>query len=91
MATSSIRVKDLDFALNKLVNWEIFALHLRGMKKRDIDLIKRNHPGTAEQQKLELYDKWLEVCPDASWDDVVKALKDCENYALAERVANMYL
>ena len=94
MATSipsSIEVRDLDTALKHLVDWEIFAVHLRGMKKRDIDLIKRNHRGDAEQQKLELYGKWLEVCPDASWGDVVKALKDCQNNALAEKVSNKYL
>ena len=30
---------------------------------------------SVDKQKLALYDKWLSVCPDAIWSDVITALE----------------
>ena len=71
-------IEELELCLRDVINWEIFALHLPGISKTDIDIIMKNKPYDIVGQKLELYEKWLEVYPNASWDGVIQALTKVE-------------
>ena len=73
---------ELDLFLKGLVHWERFALHLPEMKQQYIDAIKRgNH--RIEQQKLDVFAKWLKVNPDALWEHVITALEIMDEMTIA--------
>lgn len=37
-------------------------------------------------QKIALYNKWLSVCPEAKWSDVISALERTSHILLASKV-----
>ena len=78
---------ELDKTLKSLVEWECFAMHLRDIKSHDIKTIMRDYR-TVKQQKLALYDKWVSVCCDASWLDVITALEEADEMTLKSSVEN---
>ncbi len=87
--STSPTVKDLHEALKDLKRWETFGINLRGITYKSIEEINEDRKKT-EEQKLLLYDKWLNVCTDASWKDVVTALKEMDQAALAMKVENTH-
>ena len=88
MAQASLTVADLNEQLDDLVEWEIFGTYLRGIKSKDVTIIERipNHA----RQKIALFNKWLSVCPDATWSDVVIALEKAQEFTLAEQVKSQH-
>uniref|UniRef100_A0A1X7T6Y7 Death domain-containing protein n=1 Tax=Amphimedon queenslandica TaxID=400682 RepID=A0A1X7T6Y7_AMPQE len=69
--------------LKPLVDWKPFALRLPGITQSDVSIIdktKRN----AHLKKMALHKKWLQVNPQASWKDVLIALKECKENELAK-------
>ena len=83
-------VATLDEQLRELVYWETFGIQLRGIRYEDIETIERNKVGNNPGQKLALYNKWLKVCPNASWSDVVIALEKAKEHTLAEQVKSLH-
>ena len=77
---------ELQVQLHSLVNWETFGLHLPGIESSEIEKIKLNKP-EVDQKKLSLYNKWLSVCPEASWNHVITALETAQEKTLANKVA----
>ena len=71
--------------LKSLVDWKPFALCLPGITKAHVDIIdktKRN----AHLKKMALHRNWLKVNPQASWRDVITALKTCHEDEVAKTV-----
>uniref|UniRef100_A0A1X7T7L6 NACHT domain-containing protein n=2 Tax=Amphimedon queenslandica TaxID=400682 RepID=A0A1X7T7L6_AMPQE len=71
--------------IKPLVDWKPFALCLPGMTQSDVSIIdkaKRN----AHLQKMALHKKWLQANPQASWRDVINALKQCKENELARTI-----
>ena len=66
-----------------LIDWAIFAQYLPGIKERHIQKIEQENKGRVDDQKRALYNKWLEVYPDASWNDVIEALEKAERKDIA--------
>ena len=77
--------RELDLELVKLVDWQVFATHLPGLERENIEEIQRNNH-EVRLQKLELFGTWLRIQPDASWKDVVLALEKARENTLAEAV-----
>ena len=77
--------RELDLELVKLVDWQVFATHLPGLERENIEQIQRNNHDV-HLQKLELFGTWLRIQPDASWKDVVLALENARENTLAEAV-----
>ena len=71
--------------LDTLVNWQKFGTFLPGIKSEDIQVIERDNRGT-DKQKAALFSKWLSVCPEASWQDVMSALEKSRELALQSLV-----
>ena len=69
-----------------LIDWTIFAQHLPGIKESHIQKIEQESKGRVDDQKRALYNKWLEVYPDASWNDVIEALEKAERKDIAVTV-----
>ena len=72
----------VDYLVN-LTKWTKFAQHLPGIEERHIDQIKEENKGEIDDQKRALYNRWLEVYPDASWNDVIEALEKAERKDIA--------
>ena len=66
-----------------LIKWTKFAQHLPGIEERHIEQIKEENRGEIDDQKRALYNRWLEVYPDASWNDVIEALEKAERKDIA--------
>ena len=79
-------VKDLVLWLKDLVDWVEFAEQLPGIRQAHIQLIKAQNRGKINDEKRELFIKWLAVYPEASYNDVVNALKEAEEMELAKKI-----
>ena len=79
-------VKDLVLWLKDLVDWVPFAEQLPGIKQSHIELIEVQNRGKIDAEKRALFIKWFAVYPDASYNDVVNALKKAEQMELAEEI-----
>ena len=66
-----------------LTDWIKFAQHLPGIEERHIDQIKKENRDKVDEERRALYKKWLEVYLDASWNDVIEALKKAERKDIA--------
>ena len=66
-----------------LTDWIKFAQHLPGIEERHIDQIKKENQDKVEEERRAVYKKWLEVYPDASWNDVIEALEKAERKDIA--------
>lgn len=80
-------VEELVEHLQKLVQWEQVAIHLPGIDQFNIEKIHRDSSKTGsgtDAQKQILFDRWLQIHPDASWENVIMALEKAEQNALAE-------
>ena len=66
-----------------LTDWIKFAQHLPGIEERHIDQIRKENRDKVDEERRALYKKWLEVYPDASWNDVIEALEKAERKDIA--------
>ena len=83
MASSSKpTVAQLTEYLGSLNKWQTFGGFLLGIQDNHIEKIELDCHGV-DNQKRGLYSKWLEVCPDASWQNVITALEKADKKALA--------
>ena len=69
-----------------LTDWIKFAQHLPGIEERHIDQIKKENRDKVDDERRAVYKKWLEVYPDASWNDVIEALEKAERKDIAQEV-----
>ena len=70
--------------LEPLVDWEPFAFSLDGITQLDVDIIKTK--GSSYLRMEALHKRWLQVNPQASWRDVINALKQCKETELARTI-----
>ena len=52
-------------------------------------MIKQDNPSHVSAQKHALFDKWLRICPSASWDKVVMTLEAIDENHLAEKILHV--
>ena len=72
------------------VNWHQLGVAF-GMAS-ELDNIQSSHPTEGvERWRSDLFCRWLKNTPNASWNDVVKALREIKEGALAERIAAKYI
>ena len=69
-------------------NWMLFMIEL-GLEKRHLDVLDCDHPKVREKL-LNALDLWLHSKKDASWADVVRALRGIEDNALASHLEAKY-
>lgn len=82
-------VRDLVLWLKDLVDWIPFGENLPGIREAHIETIKAENRDQIGAQKRGLFNKWLAVCPEASYKDVVNALERAEEPALAATIRKM--
>ena len=71
--------------LDPLVEWQSFGYCLPKIEEHDIPTIEKESSNLNEQ-KWKLYFKWLSVCPEATWNDVIKTLEDNRNNKIAQDI-----
>ena len=69
-----------------LTDWIKFAQHLPGIEERHIEQIRKENRDKVDEERRAVYKKWLEVYPDASWNDVIEALEKAERKDIALKV-----
>ena len=83
-ASDKPTVKQLATELQKVGEWQKLAIRLLKIEMDHIETIEKDYPLMKDRQKLAFYNKWLEVCPNATWSDVIDGLKEIECNAIAE-------
>ena len=76
-------VSELNHKLRNLVDWEEFGLNLPKVCPAFIQKIKYDKCGI-DEQKPALYYEWLKLYPQATWNDVITALKEIEEHTIVE-------
>ena len=69
--------------LEPLVDWKPFALCLPGVKQYEVFIIEKTKGNSIA---VILHERWLQVNPQASWRDVINALKQCKENELAKTI-----
>ena len=69
-----------------LIDWAVFAQYLPGIKGIHIQKIEKENKGKLDNEKRALYEKWLQVYPKATWNDVIEALEKAERKDIAAKV-----
>ena len=83
-------VRELYEQLRDLVYWESFGIFLPGIEQHDIEIIRKENRPRNQDQKLELFSRWLRRYPRASWNDVISALESVDEMRIAKRVREKY-
>ena len=69
--------------LDKLVDWQTFGAFLPEIKSEDIKEIEADTSIKGiKHQKTALFSKWLQIHPDALWQDVLLALEKSQEHSL---------
>lgn len=55
-----------------------------------LEIVEANHPHDIERRKAEIFSYWLENEPNASWDIIVSALWDMDEFGAAEKIARIH-
>ena len=71
--------------LGPLINWQRFGTFLPGIKQEHIQSIEVDKNGVYHQ-KSALYTEWLRINPNGSWQDVITALENAQENALAAEI-----
>ena len=56
--------------------WEDIGVYL-DIQLGHLNAIRANHPGDVEGSCKDLWKKWLELDPDATWDKLFTTIDDC--------------
>lgn len=88
-STSSPMVADWTVYLDKLTKWERFAIFLPEIQQYHVDKIQKDNLGledSVDRSKTALWTVWTKIYPQASWSDVVEALKKTQENRLADDI-----
>ena len=90
-AQTSPDLKTLSIELATVSDWYTLGLML-GLRVDQLKEIETGNPTAGVKRwKSEMLDKWLRSDPNASWKNVVAALQNMEEHAVAKRVIRTYI
>ena len=58
--------------------------------KNKMNIIKKDHKNDAEEALQAVFNHWLTICETASWDELVSALREMDENALALDLEKKY-
>ena len=90
-ADNVLNLKDLSTELVMVINWFLLGINL-GLPKHELSKIQQNyaHQGN-DQQRVEMLYLWLQRTPNATWEDVVRALEQMGENRVAENIHEKYI
>ena len=56
----------------------------------DLDIIEKDFRGDTRKQTCKMFDLWLKTQPDASYEQLIKALRKVGDETLANSLCNKY-
>ena len=77
-------------ALKKLKNWFVFGAVL-GIPVTELKKIESSHQEDSDIRKLDMLQYWLHSKLNPTWDEVILALEQTDQLALATRIKHDYL
>ena len=88
---NGLNLKSLSSELAAVTNWFLLGINLR-LPKHELSKIQQDyaHQGN-DQQKLEMLDLWLQRTPNATSEDVVRALEQMGENRVAENIREKYI
>ena len=78
-------VKDLMHL--QVIDWYTLGQELE-LTSYELRIIKRNHPGDTKSQTCEMFELWLRTQPDASYEQLIKALHKIGHETVAISLCN---
>ena len=69
-----------------ITSWRELGLELL-VSDNDLEVIKADNPTNVTACCSEMFDKWLKRTPDASWSQLVTALREIKLYTAADVVS----
>ena len=88
---SRLNLKNLCSELATVINWFLLGINL-GLPKYELSKIQQNYASQGiDQQRLEMLDLWLQRTPNATWEDVVRALQQMGENRVAENIHEKYI
>ena len=79
-------MKQLVKAVASVSDWSTLGLYLGLQPAVLTDIHTTHHVQGLNTLKMVMFDKWLNKCPRASWDDVIEALTDMGENTAADQV-----
>ena len=77
--------------LTSICNWRGLGLNL-GVRDYELDQIQRSHPTEGcSRWRQETFSLWLQQTPRASWENVVKALRQMGENKVAAKIEQKYI
>ena len=90
-SSDALKINILCDELSTVSDWYQLGLKL-GVPDYKLDEIQRNHPFEGcSRWKLEALKLWLQLTPNASWMNIVRALQQIGERTLAKRIRQKYL
>lgn len=80
-----MRIKDVDIS----TRWRDLGLELVDSNKT-LRVIEADHPSDVDTCCRLMFEKWLEIKPDASWSQLVTALKNIKMNTAASAVSKLF-
>ena len=88
---SGLNLKTLSSELATVINWFLLGINL-GLPKHELSKIQQSYASQGnDQQRLEMLYLWLQRTPNATWEDVVRALQQMGENTLAENIREKYI
>ena len=88
-ATNELNTSNVSHELRTVTDWYQLGTRLR-IPSCELRKIELQYAGT-NRRRTETVDLWLRSTPNASWRDVVTALKEIEENTLAEKIRRKYI
>ena len=73
----------------QISDWKRLGLELK-LKFYDLDIIEKDHQGNTKEQVLQMFQLWLKKQPDASYEQLIKALHEVGDETVASFLSKKY-
>ena len=73
----------------RVSDWNRLGLALE-LDPYDLDIIEKDHQGDRRRQTLKMFQLWLNSKPDASYEQLIKALHEVGDEAVASSLCTKY-
>ena len=70
-------------------DWNRLGLALK-LNSYDLNIIEKDFRGDTRTQTLKMFEHWLKTQPDASYEQLIKALREVGDETVASSLCKMY-
>jgi len=85
----ALNLQKLSSELAAVTDWFSLGLNF-GLQKHELTKIERDYQGN-DRRRVEMLDLWLHRTPNATWEDVVRALQQMGENTVAEIIREKYI